>query len=505
MKIPETIRIFLILQLLIAGSAVVLAESSSSEALEAIRQGIALRGESWTARATPQLDMSPEQFRTMLIPLEDLEGEGPSNYLPRGYPRETDRLDWRDHGGDFVTGIRAQGECACCWNMAACAVMESAFLIATGDGSGRDFDLSEQHVLSCLDDFGAPGGCGSGSPYNVFRFAAGWGMLEETCMPYQGDPTIPCGQECSGADIGTYFFGEQGEVTVQGVDVDLIRDALHNIGPLTATMSVHETFRAYGEGIYVASGESVSGHLVTIIGYDAPGEYWIAKNSWGEDWGMDGFFYIAWESGCNFASSTRWCAFDPEGPPRARMEHHPAKPLASESVGFYDRSLQVAPGFGEPIVHWQWDFDGDGIWDAEGRGPHFHAFQEAGDYEARLKVTDAAGRSAETYAQIDVGLLGMEAPDPDAWTLHACFPNPFNARTRIVYDLPEEGGQIRLAIFDSEGRLLRVLVEGWKSGGRHSISFDGLDASGEPLSSGIYLYRLQGPETMLTRKMSLLQ
>ncbi len=505
MKISVTIRIFLLFHLVIAAGAAGRTSSSPSDELDTIRRGIALRGETWTARETPQLRMDLEDFQVLLMPLDALPGEGPSNYTPRGYPRETERLDWRYHGGDFVTGVRDQGDCACCWNMAACAVMESAFLIATGDGSGRDFDLSEQHVLSCLDDFGAPGGCGSGSPYNVFRFASEWGMLEEACLPYQGDPSIPCGQGCSGADSGTFFFGEQGEVTVQGSDVDLIRDALHNIGPLTATMAVYETFRAYGGGVYVASGERVGGHLVTIIGYDAPGEYWIAKNSWGEDWGMDGFFYIAWESGCNFASSTRWCVFDPEGPPRARMEFHPAKPLVSETIGFYDRSLIVAPGFGEPIVDWQWDFQDDGIWDAQGRGPHFHVYQEAGDYAARLRVTDAGGTSAETVVQIEVGLLGMEPPDPEILALHPCFPNPFNASTRIVYDLPEGGGQIRLSLFDSEGRLLRVLVEGWKSGGRHSLSFDGRDAEGETLSSGIYLYRLQGPDRTLTRKMSLLQ
>lgn len=473
--------------------------------LEEIRKGIDLRSERWTVRETSTMRMDADDFASMLLPLSGPESQGESSYQARGFPREITHLDWRDNDGNFITGIRNQGTCGCCWDMAACAVMESAYLIETSDGSGRDFDLSEQHVLSCLDDFGEPGGCGSGSPYNVFRFATAWGMIDEACLPYVGDPDIPCGVHCADANLRTIFFGDQGEVTVNEADTDLIRDALHNIGPLTATMIVYENFRAYSSGIYVASGERTGGHLVTIIGYDADEKYWIAKNSWGEDWGMDGFFHIAWESGCRFASSTRWCEFDPEGSPRARMEVHPDRPLASESVGFFDRSLKVAPGFGEELISWEWDFEGDGQWDVQGRGPHYVAFPEAGVFHPQLRVTDAAGKVGLTEVLLEVDLLGMDPPDPNRYVLHACFPNPFNADTRIVYDLPLDGANVKLAIYDLKGRRLRLLKDAWMSEGRHSQNFDGRDDAGEILASGVYLYRLDADGFSRTLKMSLLQ
>jgi hypothetical protein len=68
-------------------------------------------------------------------------------------------------------------------------------------------------------------------------------------------------------------------------------------------------------------------------------------------------------------------------------------------------------------------------------------------------------------------------------------PNPFNAGTKISYDVEVEGA-VRLDVFDACGRLVRTLVDGVQSAGRHTAFWDGRDARGSDVASGVYLLRL---------------
>jgi hypothetical protein len=68
-------------------------------------------------------------------------------------------------------------------------------------------------------------------------------------------------------------------------------------------------------------------------------------------------------------------------------------------------------------------------------------------------------------------------------------PNPFNPMTTIRFDLPA-AGQVRLAIYDLAGRLVRVLVEGEIPAGSHEAVWDGRDSTGRSAPSGSYLARL---------------
>lgn len=86
----------------------------------------------------------------------------------------------------------------------------------------------------------------------------------------------------------------------------------------------------------------------------------------------------------------------------------------------------------------------------------------------------------------------------------AAVPNPFNPRTRIVYDLPLDG-PVDLRIYDLRGRLMRTLIDSWQGAGRHEVDWDGWDDGGRALASGTYLYQLQvGPE-VVTRSVTLVR
>jgi len=84
------------------------------------------------------------------------------------------------------------------------------------------------------------------------------------------------------------------------------------------------------------------------------------------------------------------------------------------------------------------------------------------------------------------------------------YPNPFNPQTTISYFLPQSS-PVRLEVFNLLGQPVRILVDGEQSAGSHSVSWDGTDNQGNPLTSGIYFYRLQSRGHAEVNKMLLLK
>ena len=83
-------------------------------------------------------------------------------------------------------------------------------------------------------------------------------------------------------------------------------------------------------------------------------------------------------------------------------------------------------------------------------------------------------------------------------------PNPFNSQTVLSYFLPA-AGPARVEVFALTGQRVAVLCQGPQSAGSHRLHWNGLDAEGRPLASGIYLYRLATDFGVLTRKLMLLR
>ena len=83
-------------------------------------------------------------------------------------------------------------------------------------------------------------------------------------------------------------------------------------------------------------------------------------------------------------------------------------------------------------------------------------------------------------------------------------PNPFNSQTVLSYFLPA-AGPARVEVFALTGQRVAILRQGPQSAGHHRLYWDGFDAEGHPLASGIYLYRLATDFGVLTRKLVLLR
>jgi flagellar hook assembly protein FlgD len=92
-----------------------------------------------------------------------------------------------------------------------------------------------------------------------------------------------------------------------------------------------------------------------------------------------------------------------------------------------------------------------------------------------------------------------------AFSLQQNVPNPFNPNTQISFSVPDGGANVSLRIYDSAGRLVRTLVNGYEPSGTRNVSWFGENDLGQPVASGIYFYRLSSSSFSKTKKMVLLK
>ena len=157
--------------------------------------------------------------------------------------------------------------------------------------------LSAQELLSCDT---ANKGCRGGYVNNALEYTVMRGITTEECLPYKGTFDAKCSDMCAEPmkvrpESFCILFG----------DNDIKREIMKN-GPVVSSMEVYTDFLSYKTGIYT-KGEDVpkfSGyHTIKIVGWgvedgseDEPNKgnkYWIIENSWGEDWGQNGYAKIA--------------------------------------------------------------------------------------------------------------------------------------------------------------------------------------------------------------------
>ncbi|MCP4550146.1 MAG: hypothetical protein GY835_27105 [bacterium] len=115
---------------------------------------------------------------------------------------------------------------------------------------------------------------------------------------------------------------------------------------------------------------------------------------------------------------------------------------------------------------------------------------------------------ALAYARLNEQVIvesntGVDGTVPAAFNLGQNHPNPFNPSTIIEFAIPESDGVVKVAlrVFDLRGREIRCLVDETRAPGLHSVLWDGRDASGERVSSGVYLYRLTAGTRQSANKM----
>jgi hypothetical protein len=137
-------------------------------------------------------------------------------------------------------------------------------------------------------------------------------------------------------------------------------------------------------------------------------------------------------------------------------------------------------------------------WDTHGLAP--------GPYVLKMTLTNSSGDSIEPTKGVNLGYAGVgDSRQLTANSLRlTAGPNPGRGRVRLSYVLPEPG-DVELAVYDLQGRLVRALADGARPAGRYRAVWDRLDGDGMRAAAGIYIVRLATPDAQLTRKLVLTQ
>jgi len=200
-----------------------------------------------------------------------LMGPDPTNY------------DWSSAG--VITPVYNQGQCGSCWAFSATETIESYYALA----GGALTQLSMEQIVDCDT---SDSGCGGGFPTSAYQYVESAGGIDSySSYPYTagGGSSGSCQFSSSNVvtDVSSYqsISGESGEYS---------QLSSSSGGPVSICVDA-SSWQNYQGGVLTSCGDNVD-HCVQLTGYYNYGSssaYWNVRNSWGSDWGQNGYIWIA--------------------------------------------------------------------------------------------------------------------------------------------------------------------------------------------------------------------
>lgn len=297
---------------------------------------------------------------------------------------------------EYLAPPRSQGGCGSCWAFSTLSVFEAAENIANGIDLSRDF--SEQHLVDCAEasDGFDIGTCAGGYTVMVYDYLQRAGAPLESQVPYkEHDSTCDRGLKAKDKIANWGFVDDQGGVA----SVDELKAAICNYGPISSSVYVSPTFKAYAGGVFDEMEHGPTNHAVSLVGWDDKRGAWLLRNSWGTWWGEDGYMWIAYGSN-EIGSNAAWAVVEPDAEP-------------AEPQTFKSRQLLVRNKTGEPItVSLLYEYGKKWAPAKPGKGDaQALRFSIAPDSEALLGTDDEALRAAKVR-------LWAEGDNGGRWTKH---------------------------------------------------------------------------------------
>lgn len=238
----------------------------------------------------PYTDMSWEEFQEHfgLNAPQSCSATLKGNHVMSGNENPK-KVDWRNKRA--VTDVRNQGGCGSCWTFSTIGALEAHYLLKYPHDEALFF--SEQQLVDCAGAF-ENYGCRGGLPSQAFEYIKYNGGIElEDTYKYEGKDL-----ECRNDPSRNYVTVTKSVNITSGSEEEL-QDALANNGPVSIAYQVNKDFRHYSSGVFTSDDCGTTtmdvNHAVLAVGYnEANGElpYYIVKNSWGDQWGMSGYFEI---------------------------------------------------------------------------------------------------------------------------------------------------------------------------------------------------------------------
>jgi len=194
----------------------------------------------------------------------------------------------------LVTPVRNQGNCGSCVAFATAANVETCFKKVTGVFG----DYSEQHMLDCGRKYKGAAACRGAATHSYTDWLADKKVQPASEEQY---PYIAKQQKCSkpmpsfdqGANItGSYITYRANE--------ELLKQMVYEHGTVVGSVVSSGPFSRYSKGIFAGcTDHNRLDHCIAVVGYGSEGgvDYWLIKNSWGTNWGENG--YIRLQRGVN--------------------------------------------------------------------------------------------------------------------------------------------------------------------------------------------------------------
>ncbi|GLJ24883.1 hypothetical protein SUGI_0475920 [Cryptomeria japonica] len=207
-----------------------------------------------------------------------------------------DNFDWREKGA--VTEVKNQGSCGSCWAFSTTGALEAANFFKTG----KLVSLSEQQLVDCDHecDPSEPRDCDSGCNGGLMTTAYGYAMKSGGLESERDYPYTGTGGTCKFDK--KKIVAQVSNFNVVSIDEDQIAANLVKHGPLSVGINA-AYMQTYIGGVscpYICNKLNLD-HGVLLVGYGAEAyapirlknkPYWIIKNSWGPNWGEQGYYKI---------------------------------------------------------------------------------------------------------------------------------------------------------------------------------------------------------------------
>ncbi|ANF29761.1 cath [Catopsilia pomona nucleopolyhedrovirus] len=202
-----------------------------------------------------------------VVALDQPPGKGPLNF------------DWRTQ--NKVTNVKNQGACGACWAFATLASLESQYAIK----NNKLINLSVQQLIDCDN---VDQGCNGGLLHTAY----------EQMMSMGG---VQLEQDYQYAGINKYCNMNANKFVVKVKDChryviyneEKLKDILRSHGPIPMAIDAADIVE-YDSGVIQYCFNNGLNHAVLLVGYGVQNNvpYWTFKNSWGEDWGEQGYFRV---------------------------------------------------------------------------------------------------------------------------------------------------------------------------------------------------------------------
>jgi len=212
-------------------------------------------------------------------------------------------VDWRNQG--VVTPVKNQGQCGSCWSFSTTGSMEGAWALA----GNKLQSLSESQLVDCSGSFGNMG-CNGGLMPQAFEYIISVkGEESEASYPY-----VPQDGSCK-FDKSEIVASISSYRNVTSGSESELQNAVATVGPISVAINAQAAgFMTYTSGVY--SSDSCPGafndldHGVLAVGYGTQNgmDYWLVKNSWGADWGQEGYIMMRrnYQNMCGIATAASY-------------------------------------------------------------------------------------------------------------------------------------------------------------------------------------------------------